>query len=291
MLCVSSPTGSACEGDSGGPISAGGVLLGVASFVQLDGPTGACGIGSLNGYTNLAAPEIRAFVDGSAAPPRAPSGGLDISARGVFQARQAVTCTAGTWTEAPTFLYAFLDTASGALLQLSGSDTYTFTDADVGRTVACEVRATSAGGTALARTRASSPIAIAPAPPPPPVRTTPRPSLRLTVAVPRGKVRKGGRVTHTIKVVNRGDAAARGVVLCDKPGKGLGIAGKLPKGVRKVRGRVCITLGTIKAGSGRKVTVTLTVARGASRGTHVNALTLSAANAARRSATARVTVR
>ncbi len=291
ILCVSSATGSACEGDSGGPISAGGVLLGVASFVQLDGPTGECGIASLNGYTNLAAPEIREFVvNGSSAPPRAPTGGRDISARGIFQARQAVTCTAGTWTDAPAFLYAFIDTASGALLQLSGSDTYTFTDGDVGRTVACEVRASNAGGTALARTLSSPPIAIAPPPPPPPRTTTPRPSLRLSVSVPRGKVRKGARVTHAIKVANRGDAAARDVVVCDRPGGGLGFA-KLPKGARKARGRACLTLGTIKAGAARTVKVTLKVAGRASRGTHVNAVTLSAANASRRSVTARVVVR
>ncbi|MDO8187606.1 trypsin-like serine protease [Conexibacter sp. JD483] len=291
VLCVSSPAGSACEGDSGGPIVAGGVLLGVASFVQLDGPTGECGVGSLNGYTNLAAPEIRAFVDGSSAPPQAPRGGRDVSARGVFQARQAVTCSAGTWNGAPAFAYAFVDTASGTLLQLSGSDTYSFTDGDVGRTVACEVRATNAGGTALTRTQASPPIAVAPAPPAPPVRrTTPRPSLRLTVTVPRGKVRKGARVTHAIKVVNRGNAAARGVVVCDSPGKGLSVA-KAPRKARRVRGRVCVTLGTIKPGAARRVEVTLKVAGRASRGAHVNAVTLSAANAARRSVTARVIVR
>lgn len=290
VLCVSSTTGSACEGDSGGPISVGGVLLGVASFVQLDGPTGECGVGSLNGYTNLAAPEIRAWVDGNPAPPQAPRGGRDVSARGVFQARQAATCSPGTWSNAPSFLYAFLDTASGALLQLSGSDTYTFTDGDVGRTVACEVRATNAGGTALARTQSSPPIAIAPQPQAPAQPQQARPSLRLTVAGPRGKVRRGARVTHAIKVANRGRATARGVVLCDKPGRGLGFA-KLPKGARRGRGRACVALGAIKPGATRRVSVTLKVARRARRGAHVTTVTLSAANAARRSATARVTVR
>lgn len=291
VLCVSSPAGSACEGDSGGPISVGGVLYGVASFVQLDGPTGACGIGSLNGYTNLAAPEIRAFVDGSASPPLAPRGGRDVSARGIFQARQAMTCNPGTWANAPSFQYAFIDTASGTLLQFSGSDTYGFLDTDVGRTVACEVHASNAGGTALTRTQSSPPIAIAPQPPAPPARTTaPHPSLRLTVTVSRGKVRKGARVTHAIKVANRGGAAARAVVVCDRPGSGLSFA-KLPKGARRARGRACLALGTIKAGAARTIKVTLKASGRAARGTRLNAVTVTAANAARRSVTARVAVR
>lgn len=73
VLCVTSQVGSACQGDSGGPLTAGGVFAGVASFVTVSGPTGECGPGSLNGYTNLAAPEILEFIQGSANPPIAPA--------------------------------------------------------------------------------------------------------------------------------------------------------------------------------------------------------------------------
>ncbi len=65
VTCISSAVGSACEGDSGGPLTVGTVLAGVASFVSTSGPSGECGIGSLNGYTNLAAGEIREFVLGN----------------------------------------------------------------------------------------------------------------------------------------------------------------------------------------------------------------------------------
>jgi hypothetical protein len=141
VLCIQSPAGSACEGDSGGPLTVGGLLAGIASFIALNGPTGDCGIGSFNGYANVAAPEIAEFLRGNPAPPRAPRGGVDVGGRGVFQVGGTLTCNPGTWSEAPAFSYAFYDTRDGTLLQQGPAGTYTFAAGDVGRTVACAVTA------------------------------------------------------------------------------------------------------------------------------------------------------
>ncbi|MCW2953745.1 MAG: conserved repeat domain protein, partial [Conexibacter sp.] len=166
--CVSSPTSSACQGDSGGPLTIGGALHGVASFIAADGPSGACGAGSTNGYTNLAAPEIRDFALGSDAPPLAPRGGTDIQMQGNAAAGSSLTCSAGTWTNGPAFAYQFLDTRSGRLLQGGTSATYALTPADVGRRIACHVLATNAGGTGVSRTVATPAIAAGAARPLPP---------------------------------------------------------------------------------------------------------------------------
>ncbi|HST38556.1 MAG TPA: trypsin-like serine protease, partial [Conexibacter sp.] len=311
VLCISSQVGSACEGDSGGPLTIGAVQAGVASFVTDIPPAGACAVGSVNGYTNLAAPEILEWVNGNPAPPIAPRGGRDVSARGVFQAGSSMTCSAGTWTGTPAFAYTFVDTRNGQVLQSGANATYAFTDGDVGRTIACQVSATNSGGTGITRTEASPAIAVNPNPPrppapaptptrptPTPTRPTPRPtprpaarkpSLRLTVGSSSARVRAGGTVTYSIKVANRGRGAARQVVVCDAPGSGLSFA-QLPRGAKKSRGRACWTLGTLRANSSRTLRVTLRVARSADAGVARNAISLRSANGGSRTATKGVRV-
>jgi uncharacterized repeat protein (TIGR01451 family) len=312
VLCISSQVGSACEGDSGGPLTIGAVQAGVASFVQETPPMGACGVGSVNGYTNLAAPEILEWVNGNPAPPIAPRGGSDVSARGTFQAGSSMTCSAGTWSGAPTFVYTFVDTRNGQVLQSGANATYAFTNADVGRTIACQADATNAGGTGITRTEASPAIAADPNPPGPPApaprptptptptprrptpRPTPRPaarkpSLRLTVGSSSARVRAGGTITYSITVANRGRGTARGVAVCDAPGSGLSFA-QLPRGAKKSRGRACWTLGTLRANSSRTLRVTLRVARSADAGVARNAISLRSANGGSRAATKGVRV-
>jgi uncharacterized repeat protein (TIGR01451 family) len=259
--CISSPAGSACEGDSGGPLTIGAALAGVASFVATTGPTGECGVGSVNGYANLAAPEIRDFVLGSDNPPVAPRGGQGVSARGQFLAGGSMTCQPGVWSGSPTYTYTFVDTRNGQVLQSSPSDTYVFGDGDVGRTVACQPAATNAGGTAITRTQASQPIGARP-PAPKPVA---RPRLRLAVRGSTGRVRRGGTVRWAITVSNRGRAGATGVTVCAAPGRGFAFAA-LPRGARRSRGRACFSLRTVKAGKRRTVRVTMRAARGARTG-------------------------
>jgi len=297
--CVNSQVGSACEGDSGGPLTVGAALAGVASFVTTTGPTGECGVGSTNGYTNLAAPEIREFVLGNDTPPVAPRGGADVSARGRFQSGGEMTCSPGSWSGAPTFTYTFVDTRNGEVLQSGPNATYAFGDGDVGRTVACQPAAANAGGTGITRTESSPPIAARPADQTPQPRPQPRPqpsrpaakkpTLRLTVKAAATRVRPGAAVRYAITVANRGRAAAKRVVVCDAPGRGLSF-GTLPKGASKSRGRACWTLGTVKAGARRTVRVTLRVARSAKPGVVRNAISLRSANGGRRAATAGVRV-
>lgn len=305
ITCISSQVGSACEGDSGGPLTVGTVLAGVASFVTTTGPSGECGVASVNGYTNLAAGEIREFVLGNPAPPQAPRGGRDVSATGVFQSGGSMTCSPGTWSGAPTYTYTFVDTRNGQVLQSGASATYAFTDADVGRTIACQPAATNAGGTGITRTEASPAIAVNPNPPrrqeptptPTPRRPTPRrpaakkPALRLSVKAAATHVRPGAKVLYTIKVANRGRGAAGKVVVCDAPGKGLAFS-SLPKGAKKSRGRACWTLGTVKANSSRTLKVTLRVSGSASNGLLArNAVSLRSGNGGSRSTAANVRVR
>ncbi|MDO8187605.1 trypsin-like serine protease [Conexibacter sp. JD483] len=307
ITCIASQVGSACEGDSGGPLTVGTVLAGVASFVSTNGPSGECGVGSVNGYSNLAAGEIRDFVLGNDAPPVAPRGGRDVSARGFFQSGSSMECSAGTWSGAPTFTYTFVDTRNGQVLQSGASATYAFTDADVGRTVACQPAATNAGGTGITRTEASPAIAVNPNPPrrdptptpnPTPRRPTPtprrpaakKPSLRLSVKASTTRVRPGATVTYTIKVANRGTGPAGKVVVCDAPGKGLAFS-SLPKGAKKSRGSACWTLGTLKADSSRTLKVTLRVSGSASNGALLrNGIGLASGNGGRRAASPGVRV-
>jgi trypsin len=285
VLCVQAPAGSACEGDSGGPLAVDGALAGIASFVTVSEPGGACGAGTANGYANVAAPEIADFLRGSAAPPRAPRGGGDVSARGVFQVGGSVTCRPGTWSERPTIAFTFLDPRDGARLQHGPADTYTFAPADEGRTVACQVTATTAGGTAIARTQASPPIAPAPAP-----AGRPRPTLRLTVRL--APVR-GGRVAVVVRVANRGAAPARRVVACAAPGRGLTLPRRLPRGARRPRGarpRACWRLGTVRPGARRTRRIALPVAARRTGAVATVTATVRAAGAPGRRVVARVPV-
>lgn len=298
--CITSQVGSACEGDSGGPLTIAGALAGVASFVSTTGPTGECGVGSINGYTNLAAAEIREFVLGNDNPPVAPRGGQGVSARGVFQAGGSMTCQPGTWSGAPTYTYTFVDTRNGQVLQSGANATYAFGDGDVGRTIACQPAATNAGGTAITRTEASPAIAARPVAPQPRPEPQPRPqprrpaarrpSLRLSATASATRVRPGATVRYAIAVANRGRASATRVTVCSAPGRGLSFA-SLPRGATRSRGRACWSLRTVRAGTRRTVTVTLRVARSARAGAVLrNVVSLRSANGGARTARAGVRV-
>jgi trypsin len=168
FVCASAPGGSACNGDSGGPVVAGSParLVGIVDIVQeLEGQF--CRASAVNGFVNLAAPEVRDFIDGSEAPPLAPRGG-GVVVEGVLVVGHSLVCRPGSWSGNPTFTYAFVDGASGRLLQQGPSATYALGEGDVGRTILCQLQASNAGGTGVARTFALPPIKPAPPPPPPP---------------------------------------------------------------------------------------------------------------------------
>jgi uncharacterized repeat protein (TIGR01451 family) len=79
--------------------------------------------------------------------------------------------------------------------------------------------------------------------------------LSVTKRAVHRRVDAGRSVRWVIVVRNRGDAAARNVVACDTPGRGLTVK-RVPKGARFDHGRLCWRLGTLRAGAKRTLRVT-----------------------------------
>lgn len=159
FVCGSAPGGSACFGDSGGALTnteSTPTLIGVADTVRAVSGN-PCSDGALNGFVNVAAPEIRDFIEGSESPPSAPRGGGAVI-RGVVVVGHSLTCEPGSWSNGPTFEFAFIDSATGATLQQGGSTTYSLPATEVGHKILCEVRATNAGGTGIGRTPGLGPV-------------------------------------------------------------------------------------------------------------------------------------
>jgi Trypsin len=159
FLCASAAGGSGCEGDSGSALT-GGVtpaLVGVMDTVEVISGE-ACLASTANGFVNVAAPEIRDFIEGDEDPPVAPRGG-GISIRAITRVGETATCEPGSWSGSPTFEYRFLNSAGNQVLQVGSSSTYPLTEADLGVSISCEVLAGNAGGIGVARTNALPSIA------------------------------------------------------------------------------------------------------------------------------------
>jgi len=177
FLCARTATGSVCFGDSGSGLTVPGspaVPGAPAVPVRLVGVTDTvedkCADDALGGFANVTAPEIRDFIEGNEAPPSAPRGGGSKIA-GTPEVGQALTCQPGTWSGKPTFSYAFFDNANREVRTFGSSPTYAPAAAEVGRTILCEVNATTSGGTGTSRTEATLPIAAAPVLPVPQVQS------------------------------------------------------------------------------------------------------------------------
>jgi hypothetical protein len=163
FVCARTPSGSACSGDSGGGLTSTGgtpTLLGTLSTIEVEFEQ-ECDDGADNGFVNLAAPEIHDFIDNEySLPPKAPRGGNGakmIGARyGVDgpSVGETITCEPGSWSGEPAFTYAFIDEATGQVLQSGASSTYQVTSADLGMRIFCRFLATNAGGTAFKQTEA-----------------------------------------------------------------------------------------------------------------------------------------
>jgi hypothetical protein len=143
IQCVAPGGSSPCFADSGGPLTAGGVQVGVASYA----PPAGCGRGP-SGFTDVTAPEIRAFIDGAAVPvaPRITDQTVLFATQPPVRA-SPMTCAPGTWTGAPGFAYTFWNEAAGQALQAGPSATFVPRAAQQGATIACIVQASNAGGT------------------------------------------------------------------------------------------------------------------------------------------------
>lgn len=158
FVCASAVGGSGCSGDSGGGLTNGSPATLVAVIDTVEVVSGhACRDGADNGFANVAAPEIRDFIEGSASPPLAPRGG-GVSVRAVPAVGYVATCEPGSWSGSPTYTYTFVDSANGQTLQSSSSRVYELTTADAGREIYCQVQATNSGGTGVGRTEAMPPI-------------------------------------------------------------------------------------------------------------------------------------
>jgi hypothetical protein len=146
----------------------------------------------------------------------------------------------GTWSNSPTYTYTFIsERAGGAVLQQGSSSVYFLSGSNVGQKILCEVQATNAGGTGVARTSPLGPIgAPSSAPSAPPVSHPPA----VDTAPETSSLSLGGR--HVV-VTEAGVASVKLACL----GKA-GCHGKLTIVVRrtvKVRGvtrRRIVSIGT-----------------------------------------------
>ena len=107
LLCAASAASSACEGDSGGPLTQGtpAVEVGIVDFGGK-----SCPAGGVNVFTNVAAPEILSFIEGNESPPLAarPSAAPTLKTVGAGPVDYSpITCEPGGWNAPAAFTYTF----------------------------------------------------------------------------------------------------------------------------------------------------------------------------------------
>jgi Trypsin len=166
LLCAVGPSSATCQGDSGGPLTEGSpaVQVGIVDF----GPK-ACPVGQPSGFSNVAAPEVRAFIEGSEAPPVAarPTSPPVIKWIGAVPVEFGpLTCDPGGWSGSPSFTYTFqTDTSSPLVLQSGPNSVYAPPSSLIGFPLVCIVQAANPGGVTTLRSGTTPPIALDTAPP------------------------------------------------------------------------------------------------------------------------------
>jgi hypothetical protein len=167
LLCAGSPNSSTCQGDSGGPLTEGSpaVQVGIVDFGAKECPVGVPDV-----FTNIAAPEIRDFIEGSEAPPvaaRLTSAPVIKPAAGTTPLDYSpLTCEPGAWSGSPTFSYSFqVENASAQLLQSGPGNIFTAPSSLVGSPLVCIVQASNPGGVSTARSATTAAVAADTAPP------------------------------------------------------------------------------------------------------------------------------
>jgi len=159
LLCAISATSSTCQGDSGGPLTEGSpaVEVGVVDFGLL-----GCPANRPSGFTNVAAPEVRSFIEGNESPPVAarPTSPPVIKAVGSTPVDYSpLTCDPGTWSGSPSFTYTFqVEDASQRVLQSGASNVYSAPASLIDFPIVCIVQASNAGGITTFRSATSPPI-------------------------------------------------------------------------------------------------------------------------------------
>lgn len=205
-LCARTPSGAACSGDSGGPLvsqTTPPLLIGIVS----NGPVG-CPAGEGESYVNLATPENRRFLAGDAHPPIAPRRTSDLVFGPVggtaVLVGHPVVCSAA-FTGGAAVRWTIADNAGNTLAVVRGGTgaTYWPTDADLGRTLSCQVNASNAGGVSVA-----GPISTADA------VTRPRNTPQVRVPDPSTFTLEGAALSATAaKTVRRGQVVRARVEL------------------------------------------------------------------------------
>jgi secreted trypsin-like serine protease len=166
LLCATGSSSATCQGDSGGPLTQGApaVEVGVVDFGAPNCPTG-----QIDGFTNLAAPEVREFVEGNETPQVAARAISPPAIKTVGPAPVdygPLTCEAGAWSGSPTIDYTFeVENGSAQVLQSGPSNVLTPPPSLVGDPLVCIVQAGNPGGVSTDRS-ATTPAVAADATPP-----------------------------------------------------------------------------------------------------------------------------
>jgi hypothetical protein len=165
LLCASGSSSATCQGDSGGPLTAGSpaVLVGTVDFGPKDCPTG-----QIDGFANLAAPEVRAFIEGNETPPVAarPTSPPVIKSVGAAPVDFSPLTCESAWSGSPTLSYTFqVENGSAQALQSGPSDLFIAPPSLLGDPLVCIVQASNPGGVTTYRSVTSSAISSDAAPP------------------------------------------------------------------------------------------------------------------------------
>lgn len=151
VLCAQSTAGDSCPGDSGAGLTVGGTLLvGVLDFAQLPSSATQCTSGHYIGYTDLASPEIAAWLAGASQVQLAPRTAYSAILAGDGNAGGIATCAAPAWSDGSNTGFVFFDAQSLAVLQSGPQSTFLIPAGLTGRQLSCAAQATSAGGTTYA---------------------------------------------------------------------------------------------------------------------------------------------
>jgi hypothetical protein len=122
-----------------------------------------CPVGVPDVFTNIAAPEIRDFIEGSESPPVAarPTSTPVLKSVGTAPVDfSPLTCEPGAWTGSPTFSYTIQEeNSSAAVLQSGPGNIFTPPSSLVGTPLVCIVEASNPGGVTTFRSATTAAIA------------------------------------------------------------------------------------------------------------------------------------
>jgi trypsin len=239
-LCAIAPSGSACSGDSGGPVVAPGpVLVGIVS----NGPR-TCPPGGANRYVNLAAPENRAFILGDDSPPAAPRRRTPARFAGPTDALRvgdSLTCDGGTFAGDEDRTTTITTPDGTTVLLVAGRTATIQLTADlIGRRLRCRGFGRSPGGVALSNLAITT-GSVLPADAPPAGRCeATRTDLPLTVEAPRSAA-PGARIMIAATLETPAAQARAAVLFVKRSAQGAGTLRRLqslPAGAARARLRL-----------------------------------------------------